>query len=92
VTMVALDKTGTLTEGTPQVTDTISFGLSEAQVLSRAAVLEQGSSHPLALAILNRAKADGVPVPPAFELEALPGKGVSGKVGVEAMDLLSPPA
>ncbi|NEJ74785.1 cadmium-translocating P-type ATPase [Rhizobium phaseoli] len=92
VTMVAFDKTGTLTEGRPQVTDIISFGLSEAQVLSRAAVLEQGSSHPLALAILNRAKADGVPMPPAFELEALPGKGVSGKVGGEALDLLSPPA
>ncbi|TAX57464.1 cadmium-translocating P-type ATPase [Rhizobium leguminosarum] len=92
VTMVAFDKTGTLTEGKPQVTDIISFGLREAQVLSRAAVLEQGSSHPLALAILNRAKADGVPVPPAFELEALPGKGVSGKVGGETVDLLSPPA
>ncbi len=92
VTMVAFDKTGTLTEGKPQVTDIISFGLSEAQLLSRAAVLEQGSSHPLALAILNRAKADGVPVPPAFKLEALPGKGVSGKVGGETLDLLSPPA
>ncbi|MGO8077301.1 heavy metal translocating P-type ATPase [Rhizobium leguminosarum] len=92
VTMVAFDKTGTLTEGKPQVTDIISFGLSEAQVLSRAAVLEQGSSHPLALAILNRAKADGVPVPPALQLEALPGKGVSGKVGGETLDLLSPPA
>jgi Cd2+/Zn2+-exporting ATPase len=92
VTMVAFDKTGTLTAGKPQVTDIIAFGLSEAQVLSRAAVLEQGSSHPLALAILNRAKADGVPVPPAFELEALPGKGVSGKVGGETLDLLSPPA
>ncbi|WP_163883462.1 heavy metal translocating P-type ATPase [Rhizobium laguerreae] len=92
VTMVAFDKTGTLTEGKPQVTDIISFGPTEAQVLSRAAVLEQGSSHPLALAIRNRAKADGVPVPPAFELEALPGKGVSGKVGGETLDLLSPPA
>ncbi|UWM80798.1 heavy metal translocating P-type ATPase [Rhizobium sp. SRDI969] len=92
VTMVAFDKTGTLTEGRPQVTDIISFGLSEAQVLSRAAVLEQGSSHPLALAILNRAKSDGVPVPPAFELEALAGRGVSGKVGGETLDLLSPPA
>ncbi|PCK83336.1 heavy metal translocating P-type ATPase [Rhizobium sophoriradicis] len=92
VTMVAFDKTGTLTEGKPQVTDIVPFGLSEAQVLSRAAVLEQGSSHPLALAILNRARADGVPVPPAFELEALPGKGVSGKVGGETLDLLSPSA
>ncbi|NYJ12610.1 Cd2+/Zn2+-exporting ATPase [Rhizobium leguminosarum] len=92
VTMVAFDKTGTLTEGKPQVTDIVSFGLSEAQILSRAAVLEQGSSHPLALAILNRAKADGLPVPPASELEALPGKGVSGKVGGETLDLLSPSA
>ncbi|MBX4977855.1 cadmium-translocating P-type ATPase [Rhizobium lentis] len=92
VTMVAFDKTGTLTEGRPKVTDIVSFGLSRAQLLSRAAVLEQGSSHPLALAILNRAKADGVPVPPAFELEALPGKGVRGKVGGETLDLLSPSA
>lgn len=92
VTMVAFDKTGTLTEGKPKVTDIVSFGLSDAQLLSRAAVLERGSSHPLALAILNRAKADGVPVPPAFELEALPGKGVRGKVGGETLDLLSPSA
>ncbi|PDT25898.1 heavy metal translocating P-type ATPase [Rhizobium sp. L9] len=92
VTMVAFDKTGTLTEGKPRVTDILSFGLGEAQLLSRAAVLEQGSSHPLAQAILHRAKADGVPVPPAFELEALPGKGVTGKIGGEAVDLLSPPA
>ncbi|MBW9054078.1 heavy metal translocating P-type ATPase [Rhizobium mesosinicum] len=92
VTAVAFDKTGTLTEGKPQVTDIIGYGRTEAQVLSRAAVLEQGSSHPLALAILNRAKANGVPVPPAFELEALPGKGMTGKVGGETLDLLSPPA
>ncbi|WP_416066771.1 heavy metal translocating P-type ATPase [Rhizobium sp. ZK1] len=92
VTAVAFDKTGTLTVGKPQVTDIIAFGRSETQVLSRAAVLEQASSHPLALAILNRAKADGVPMPPAFELEALPGKGVTGKVGGETLDLLSPPA
>lgn len=92
VTAVAFDKTGTLTAGKPQVTDIIAFGRSETQVLSRAAVLEQASSHPLALAILNRAKADGVPMPPAFELEALPGKGVTGKVGGETLDLLSPPA
>ncbi|MBE1505140.1 heavy metal translocating P-type ATPase [Rhizobium viscosum] len=92
VTAVAFDKTGTLTEGKPQVTDIISYGRTEAEVLSRAAVLEQGSSHPLALAILNRAKADSVPVPPAFEVEALPGKGMTGKVGGETLDLLSPPA
>lgn len=92
VTAVAFDKTGTLTEGKPQVTDILAYGRTEAEVLSRAAVLEQGSSHPLALAILNRAKADRVPVPPAFEVEALPGKGMTGKVGGETLDLLSPVA
>jgi Cd2+/Zn2+-exporting ATPase len=92
ITAVALDKTGTLTEGRPKVTDIVGFGRTEAQVLSRAAVLEGASSHPLALAILDRAKSDGVPVPPAFEVNAIPGKGVTGKVGGEKLSLLSPAA
>ena len=92
VTTVAFDKTGTLTEGKPKVTDIAGFGHTEAQVLSRAAALENGSSHPLALAILERAKADGLPVPPAADAKALPGKGVSGRVGGEALSLLSPQA
>jgi Zn2+/Cd2+-exporting ATPase len=92
ITTAAFDKTGTLTEGKPKVTDIVGFGRTEAQVLSRAAALERGSSHPLALSILDRAKADGVPVPPAAESTALPGKGVSGRVGGEAVLLISPPA
>ncbi|MBB4231131.1 heavy metal translocating P-type ATPase [Rhizobium mongolense] len=92
VTAVALDKTGTLTEGKPRVTDIVPFELTEAQVLSRTAVLERNSSHPLALAILDRAKSDKVPVPPAFEVEAIPGKGMTGRVGGERLDLLSPSA
>ncbi|MFT4183176.1 MAG: HAD-IC family P-type ATPase, partial [Rhizobium sp.] len=92
VTKVAFDKTGTLTEGKPKVTDIIGFDRPEAQVLSRAAALENGSSHPLALAILERAKADRVPMPPAAEAKALPGKGVSGRVGGETILLLSPQA
>jgi len=93
ITAVALDKTGTLTEGKPKVTDILAFGsYTEAQVLSRAAVLERSSSHPLALAILNRAAADKVPVPPAFEVTAIPGKGMSGRAGGEQLDLFSPAA
>ncbi|MFA1672944.1 heavy metal translocating P-type ATPase [Rhizobium mongolense] len=92
VTAVALDKTGTLTEGKPRVTDIVPFELTGAQVLSRTAVLERNSSHPLALAILDRAKSDKVPVPPAFEVEAIPGKGMTGRVGGERLDLLSPSA
>ncbi|MEJ6784471.1 heavy metal translocating P-type ATPase [Aminobacter sp. Piv2-1] len=92
VTTVALDKTGTLTEGKPKVTDIVSIGRPEAKVLSLAAALETGSSHPLALAILARAKADGAPVPPAMAAKAVAGKGVTGKVGGEQIFLASPGA
>ena len=92
VTTVALDKTGTLTEGKPKVTDVVGLALPEAKVLSLAAALETGSSHPLAVAILARAKADGAPVPPASDAKAIPGKGVSGKVGGVAVFLASPAA
>lgn len=83
ITMVALDKTGTLTEGKPKVTDIVAVGRSETQVLSMAAALETGSSHPLALAILARAKADKAPVPPGFDLAAVPGRGVTGSIGTD---------
>jgi len=93
ITAVALDKTGTLTEGKPKVTDIVAFGsFTEAQILSRAAVLERSSSHPLALAILARAAADKVPVPPAFEVSAIAGKGMTGRAGGEQLDLFSPAA
>ncbi|MDH4988897.1 heavy metal translocating P-type ATPase [Aminobacter anthyllidis] len=92
VTTVALDKTGTLTEGKPKVTDIVGIGRSEARVLSLAAALETGSSHPLALAILGRAKADGVPVPPANAAKAIAGKGVTAMVGGEDVFLASPGA
>jgi len=81
ITAIALDKTGTLTEGKPKVTDVIAVGRGERDVLSLAAALETGSSHPLALAILARAKVDGVPVPPAADASALGGKGVVGRLG-----------
>jgi Zn2+/Cd2+-exporting ATPase len=81
VTVVCFDKTGTLTEGKPQVTDIVAFDRSERDVLSMAAALETGSTHPLALSILNRAKADNVPVSPAEDASAVGGKGVLGRVG-----------
>lgn len=92
ITAVAFDKTGTLTEGKPVVTDIVGFGRSEREVLSLAAALEQGSSHPLAKAILDRAKADKVPVPPALDSGAIPGKGVVGSVGGTNVFLGSPVA
>ncbi|WP_296076784.1 heavy metal translocating P-type ATPase [uncultured Agrobacterium sp.] len=80
LTAVALDKTGTLTEGKTKVTDIASFGLSEPEVLRLAAALETGSSHPLGIAILERASEDKILVPSARDAKALGGKGVSATV------------
>lgn len=92
ITAAAFDKTGTLTEGKPKVTDIIAESRSERDVLSIAAALEMGSNHPLAVAILARAKADGVPIPPASNMNAVGGKGVTGNVGGEVLFLASPQA
>lgn len=81
ITAVAFDKTGTLTEGRPVVTDIRSFGSSDQRLLSLAAALEQGSNHPLALAVLQKAASENAPIPPASEARAVTGKGVEGRVG-----------
>ncbi|MDP9571493.1 UNVERIFIED_ORG: Cd2+/Zn2+-exporting ATPase [Agrobacterium larrymoorei] len=80
LTAVALDKTGTLTEGKPKVTDIVSFGLSEPETLRLAAALETGSSHPLAIAILERATENQIALPAVSGAKALGGKGVSATV------------
>ncbi len=92
ITMAALDKTGTLTEGRPKVTDVVPVARSEREVLSLAAALETGSSHPLAVAILAKAAEEGVPVPPAANGAAVGGKGVTGSVGGLQLFLGSPNA
>ena len=80
LTAVAFDKTGTLTEGKPKITDVVAFTRTRTLVLSITAALERGSSHPLALAILDAAKAENAPIPPAFMAEAVAGEGISGNV------------
>ena len=87
ITIVAFDKTGTLTKGRPVVTDIAAFDRTERQALSMAAALEDGSSHPLAVAILARAKAERAPIPPAAGARSIAGQGVSGNVGGNAVFL-----
>ncbi|WHA43364.1 heavy metal translocating P-type ATPase [Agrobacterium larrymoorei] len=92
LTAVALDKTGTLTEGKPKVTDLVPFGKSGPETLRLAAALEAGSSHPLALAILAMAQEDEIDVPTASDAKALGGKGVSATVEGQSIFLGSPKA
>jgi Cd2+/Zn2+-exporting ATPase len=79
VTAVALDKTGTLTEGRPKVTDVIALQGTEREILEDAAALDATSSHPIAKAIVARAQAEGLEVTPAVGVMALGGKGVKGR-------------
>jgi len=79
---LVVDKTGTLTEGRPAVTDVVAFGsASRADVLQAAASLEQGSTHPLALAILAAAKAEGIAPLPVADFVSTPGRGLAGRIG-----------
>lgn len=83
VDTVVLDKTGTITEGEPVVTDIILLegGTSEDEALARAASLESGSSHPLAEAIKKAAKAKGLNLPPLADFESVSGLGIKGSAG-----------
>ena len=78
VQSVVLDKTGTITEGKPVVTDIISFGMSENKILEISAALEKKSEHPLAEAVLLKAK--GMELPNAENFAAIPGKGITAKI------------
>lgn len=82
VRVVALDKTGTLTEGRPRVTDVVPLGEEDsATVLALAAAVEVRSEHHLGRAVVEAARARGVPFVPAEEIETFPGRGIRGVVG-----------
>jgi Cu+-exporting ATPase len=73
---IVLDKTGTLTEGQPKVTDIISSGFSEHQLLALAGSAEKGSEHPLGEAIVRAALEKEISLEQPDEFEALPGHGI----------------
>ncbi|MBI2523995.1 HAD-IC family P-type ATPase, partial [Candidatus Peregrinibacteria bacterium] len=82
--VIVFDKTGTLSKGTPEVTDVVNFGMFPTEeVLRIAASLEQGSEHPLAESIVNAAVRRGIHPEQSRgveEFKAIPGHGVEGKL------------
>nr|WP_145487749.1 MULTISPECIES: heavy metal translocating P-type ATPase [Streptomyces] len=90
---VALDKTGTLTEGTPRVTGIrplADSGLSEEELLRIAAAAEHPSEHPLARAVVDAARARGLDIPAAEDFASAPGSGVTATVEGRAVAVGSP--
>ena len=81
ITTMILDKTGTITQGTPQVTDVVTFNNSdENTVMQLVASLESSSEHPLAQAITAHAKKQGLALSKVADFNAITGKGVTGSV------------
>ena len=79
--LLVVDKTGTLTEGRPTVTDVIPLGAADRErLLALAAALERSTQHPLAEAIVDTAEAAGVPYLEASEVESVTGRGIRGRV------------
>ena len=86
IQIVALDKTGTITKGEPQVTDFVpADGISETELLSYAGALEQKSEHPLAKAILANAGERNMEIPEVIEFQALPGNGLTAVLNGETL-------
>ena len=86
VRIVALDKTGTITQGEPKVTDILpAEGMGEAELLSIACALEKKSEHPLARAINQRAEQDGLAADEVQQFQALPGNGLTASLDGAAL-------
>jgi Cu+-exporting ATPase len=81
ITTICLDKTGTLTEGKPKVVEVISDESSRDTVLATAAAVDLASEHPIARAIVNAAKDEGLDLEAVTEFKAWPGEGVSARIG-----------
>lgn len=91
VQTIAFDKTGTLTKGTPEVTDIQPVvGVSQESLLTVVGSIEVGSSHPLAVALVNKAKQGNLSLPEADDKQALIGSGVTGIIEGQRYSVLAP--
>jgi len=77
---IIFDKTGTITQGEPAVTEIITLTATRSEILTLALALENNSEHPLAQAIINLAKTEGLVPQPIKNFQALPGQGVTGEI------------
>ncbi len=80
---VVMDKTGTITEGKPKVTDVKVYGITQDELVKIACSLEAGSEHPLAEAVMNHAAAKGITAQAVEDFEAIFGRGIKGRMDGE---------
>ena len=80
IDVAAFDKTGTITEGKPEVDDIIAYGVSDVELIRLAASVEQNSTHPIAKAIVNRSKELNIDLDSATSFENITGKGLKAEV------------
>lgn len=80
IDVAAFDKTGTITEGKPEVDDIIAYGISDDELIKLAASVEQNSNHPIAKAIVNKAKELNLELDQTTEFENVTGKGLKAKL------------
>ncbi|MDR1934551.1 MAG: heavy metal translocating P-type ATPase [Candidatus Accumulibacter sp.] len=90
INVLAVDKTGTLTRGEPEVTDVVPLSIAADEALTLSAGLEQGSEHPLGKAVLRAARAGGRSLPAVSGFKATPGAGVEGSIGGRWLRLGAP--
>jgi cation-transporting P-type ATPase D len=88
-TVVALDKTGTLTDGVPRLTDVVAESVTSDELIEIAAAAEQFSEHPLGRAIVAAARERGIAIPSATDFLALPGRGVRATVKGRRVEVLT---
>lgn len=90
--VVALDKTGTLTCGVPRLTvvEPLDPKIGDRRLLELASAAEQFSEHPLGWAVVEEARTRGIAIPPAEDFRALPGRGVRATVGRDFVEICSP--
>ena len=87
LTAIAFDKTGTITEGKPRLTDIVAFGATENELLMLAAALESRSSHPLAQAIVAAARTRGLSWSEPAGVVAVKGKGIRANLGAQRIEI-----